>query len=356
MTHLLWNCRGLGSDTVVRALRGLIRKHRPTMIFLSETKMKDHRLDGIRRRLGYSNGFHVPPVGRAGGLSLWWQDTLRVIVLFSSKHVIDVCYYLEEVSSWVRGTFVYGTSYRAEKVEFWNWLQNSFGPTDIPWLCGGDFNEFMWDSEKSGGTSVLYNIPAFLSNFLFAAELMDLGFIGPKFTWRGIRAGQLIEERLDRAAFNVRWQDLWPNSVVIHETAIGSDHWPVVVQSKPPFRKGKRPFRFEAFWAKEADCRDVVQKSWSLQGKDNWLDSWHHKLSVCKSSLINWSKYSLINWSRNKFKKRGLEIEALVNHLDSLQLNWADNLEEIKAITNRVDQLREQEEMYWLQRSRVKWL
>ncbi|KAM2069822.1 hypothetical protein ACFX16_001292 [Malus domestica] len=341
MTYLLWNCRGLGSDTVVRALRGLIQKHRPTMIFLSETKMKDHRLDGIRRRLGYSNGFHVPPVGRAGGLSLWWQDSLRVIVVFSSKHVIDVCYYLEEVGSWVRGTFVYGTSYRAEKVEFWNWLQNSFGPTDIPWLCGGDFNEFMWDSEKSGGTSVLYNRPTFLSNFLSAAELMDLGFIGPKFTWRGIRAGHLIEERLDRVAVNVRWQDLWPNSVVVHESAIGSDHCPVVVQSKPPFRKGKRPFRFEAFWAKEADCRDVVQNSWSLQGKDNWLDSWHHKLSVCKSSLIN--------WSRNKFKQRGLEIEALMNHLASLQLNWADNLEEIKALTTRVDQLREQEEMYWLQ-------
>nr|XP_028962160.1 uncharacterized protein LOC103417751 [Malus domestica] len=271
MTYLLWNCRGLGSDTVVRALRGLIQKHRPTMIFLSETKMKDHRLDGIRRRLGYSNGFHVPPVGRAGGLSLWWQDSLRVIVVFSSKHVIDVCYYLEEVGSWVRGTFVYGTSYRAEKVEFWNWLQNSFGPTDIPWLCGGDFNEFMWDSEKSGGTSVLYNRPTFLSNFLSAAELMDLGFIGPKFTWRGIRAGHLIEERLDRVAVNVRWQDLWPNSVVVHESAIGSDHCPVVVQSKPPFRKGKRPFRFEAFWAKEADCRDVVQNSWSLQGKDNWV-------------------------------------------------------------------------------------
>ena len=54
MTHLFWNCRGLGSNTVVQALHRLIRKHRPSMIFLSETKMKDHRVDGVRRRMGFA--------------------------------------------------------------------------------------------------------------------------------------------------------------------------------------------------------------------------------------------------------------------------------------------------------------
>lgn len=71
MIHLIWNCRGLGLDMAVPALHGLIRKHRPTMIFLSDTKMKDNRIDGIRKRMGYSHGFHVSLVGRAGGLSLW---------------------------------------------------------------------------------------------------------------------------------------------------------------------------------------------------------------------------------------------------------------------------------------------
>lgn len=42
MIHLIWNYRGLGSDTVVGALHGLIRKHRPSLVFLSETKMKNH--------------------------------------------------------------------------------------------------------------------------------------------------------------------------------------------------------------------------------------------------------------------------------------------------------------------------
>ncbi|KAM0997409.1 hypothetical protein ACFX2C_007297 [Malus domestica] len=71
MIHLFWNCRGLRLDTVVHSLRGQIREHRPFMIFLSETKMKDHRIAWVRRRIGYANGFDVAPVGRAGGMSLW---------------------------------------------------------------------------------------------------------------------------------------------------------------------------------------------------------------------------------------------------------------------------------------------
>lgn len=71
MTYIFWNCRGLGSDTLVRALHRLIRNKRPSMIFLSETKMKNHRINGVRRRLGFPNGFNVSPCGKAGGLTLW---------------------------------------------------------------------------------------------------------------------------------------------------------------------------------------------------------------------------------------------------------------------------------------------
>lgn len=127
------------------------------MIFLAETKMKDHKIDDISLRIGYSLGFHVSPVDRAGGLTLLWQETLNVNILFFSKHIIDVCFRLEDVCSWVRTTFVYGTPYQNEKHDFWHWMNCSFGPTNIPWFCGGDFNEFVWDYEKSGGASVLYN-------------------------------------------------------------------------------------------------------------------------------------------------------------------------------------------------------
>lgn len=89
------------------------------MTFLSETKMKDHRIDGVRRRMGFLNGFNVPSVGRVGSLSLWWDDSMEVLVLFSSKHVIDAQVKEFGAHNWVQVTDIYGTTYRGEKEVFW---------------------------------------------------------------------------------------------------------------------------------------------------------------------------------------------------------------------------------------------
>ncbi|CAN6691397.1 unnamed protein product [Malus baccata var. baccata] len=274
MILVFWNCRGLGSDTAVRALHGLIRNKRPSMIFLSETKMKDHRLNG--------------------------------------------------------------------------WMSSHFSPADIPWLCAGDFNEFLWDHEKSGGVEVLYNRPRYLETFMQATNLWDLDFNGPAFTWHGMRHGHLVEERIDRALINGLWQDLWPNSLVTHKTVLGSDYCPFIIQSDSESMRGRRAFKFEAFWAKENDCDQVVRSCWNRQDPNEILVRWMKKINDCKSSLIR--------WSRNKFKKRGLLIQELLHQLQELQRDWRSNIEVIKQKSQLVDELRAQEESYWMQRSRVRWL
>ncbi|KAM1400917.1 hypothetical protein ACFX2F_028134 [Malus domestica] len=50
--------------------------------------MKCHRLEGIRRRIGYSQGFNVPPIGVVSGLSLWWHEPTEVRVEFSTNNII----------------------------------------------------------------------------------------------------------------------------------------------------------------------------------------------------------------------------------------------------------------------------
>lgn len=77
-----------------------------------------------------------------------------------------------------------------------------FNPDNDPWLCGGDFNEFIWDHKKAGGAEVRYNRPRYLEKFMSKTEIMDVGFNGPKFTWRGMRNGQMVEVRLDKALMN----------------------------------------------------------------------------------------------------------------------------------------------------------
>ncbi|KAB2601993.1 hypothetical protein D8674_002998 [Pyrus ussuriensis x Pyrus communis] len=348
MSYIFWNCRGLGSNTTVRALHGLIRKKRPSMIFLSETKMKDHRIVGVRRRLGYVHGFDVSPIGSAGGLSLWWEDNLEVNIIFSSKHIIDAVMRIKGQTHWSRITGVYGTPYRVEKHLFWDWMVNHFTPTDIPWICGGDFNEFLWDHEKSGGVEVLYNRPRFLEEFLSSSQLMDLGYNGPAFTWRGMRKKDWVEERLDRVMANEKWQQLWPNSQVMHETVLASDHCPVFLISNIEGQKGRKMFRFEAYWVSEEECKNLVAKCWDRRHNGNPVKRWVSSLNDCR--------YHLSRWNRTKFMGLGSRIHDLLSQLDLLQRDWGPNYDAIREISRRIDELRLQEESYWCQRSRVKWL
>ncbi|KAM2079673.1 hypothetical protein ACFX1R_027154 [Malus domestica] len=78
-------------------------------------------------------------------------------------------------------------------------------------------------------------------------DLLDADFKGPTFTWRGTRNGVLIQKHIDRGLFNNFWRKLWPNTIAIHRTLLGSNHCPIIIQREPDNPKGKMRFRFEAF-------------------------------------------------------------------------------------------------------------
>ncbi|CAN6543682.1 unnamed protein product [Malus baccata var. baccata] len=260
------------------------------MIFLSEIKMKDHRIIGVRRRMGYANGFNVALIGRAGGLSLWWDDSITVDVIEFSKHLIDARCCIVESDVVFQFTGIYGTSYRAEKEVFWRGMIQKFNPDCIPWICGGDFNEFLWDHEKVGGAEVRYNRPRYLEEFMNKGEIMDLGFNGQKFTWRGTRNGQLVEARLDRVLVNDCWLSTWPNSFVTNAMTIGSDHCPVVLLCEQKDVRQKKLFRFEAFWAKDAECKEIVREAWEINSDGSRVIKWNKKLLNCRTTLTSWSE------------------------------------------------------------------
>ncbi|XP_050121457.1 uncharacterized protein LOC126599164 [Malus sylvestris] len=248
---------------------------------------------------------------RAGGLSLWWDDSIQVEITDSSKHLIDARCCIVESGVVFRFTGTYGTSYRAEKEVIWRVMIQNFRPDSIPWICGGDFNEFLWDHEKVGGAEVRYNRPRYLEEFMNKVEVLDLSFNGQKFTWRGTRNGQLVEAQLDRVLVNDRWLSTWPDSFVTNATTLGSDHCPILLHCEQKAVRKKKMFRFEAFWTKDADCKEIVRKAWEMSCDGNLLQKWNKKLHLCRTTLTSWSK---------------------------------------------VDLLWRQEECYWQQRSRVQWL
>ena len=88
MCILAWNCRGIGRDSKVRALKELIRASNPNLVFLLETKVKYPSINRIKTHLNFFDCFFVEANGRAGGLALFWRMVVDLEIVYSYSNII----------------------------------------------------------------------------------------------------------------------------------------------------------------------------------------------------------------------------------------------------------------------------
>lgn len=160
-------------------------------------------METICHKFNFDFGTYVDPKG----LTLWWKAEVDVIIKNASKNIIHTIVSENgNPTTWV-ASFVYGSPCREGRDQLWEDLGNIGHSEHLPWLCMGDFNEVLRTNDKFEG-----NIPSQrrLSSFhrmLNSCGLVDLGFQGPRFTWRNNRAGEdHIMERIDMAFANSKWR------------------------------------------------------------------------------------------------------------------------------------------------------
>ena len=95
----------------------------------------------------------------------------------------------------------------------------------------GDFNEVLSGEEKLGGRQINAYRAKLFQECINGCGLMDMGFLGPRFTWTNLRnLSDLIQDRLDRGFCNASWSLLYPEATIEHLTQINSEHWPIMVK------------------------------------------------------------------------------------------------------------------------------
>lgn len=153
----------------------------PDILFLSETKMDEHRIKGLRWKLGLTNMVVKDCLGRGGGLAIfWWKDIDMHVRLISQLYIyVDVM----EVSGFVwRLTGFCGEPSTDRKVLSWKALRVLNAARRRPWLCLGDFNEILMGCEEGGTPRSRAQMDRFRMA-LEECELSDLGFAGDPYTW-----------------------------------------------------------------------------------------------------------------------------------------------------------------------------
>ncbi|KAK3212447.1 hypothetical protein Dsin_017153 [Dipteronia sinensis] len=183
---------------------------KPDMMFLLETKSDQNRLESLRLKLGFSGKLVVNSIGRSGGLCLFWTYEVQVSLLSYSTAHIDIR--VDPIpKQWWRFTGFYGNLDSKQRAHSWTLLKRLGGMLVLPWLCLGDFNEVMEDSEKFGGATKDWRLMSKFREALDDCGLDDLGFTGPQFTWCNKREGnEMILERLDRCTSTPPWKLLFP--------------------------------------------------------------------------------------------------------------------------------------------------
>jgi hypothetical protein len=83
-------------------------------------------------------------------------------------------------------------------------------------MCIGDYNEIISMVKKSEGNMRQNSLMQDFRQTLEACKLVDLGYIGPKFTWSNCQEGtSLIRERLDRGCANHDWRVSFPEVEIL---------------------------------------------------------------------------------------------------------------------------------------------
>ncbi|KAJ8763653.1 hypothetical protein K2173_003125 [Erythroxylum novogranatense] len=342
MRLLVWNCRGAGNPRAVRALKDLILRHRPAVVFLSETKVHGVRMEALRSLFRFDSCFSVDSLGNGGGLSILWSNSVQLSIQSYSANFID-CEIRCSVRSW-RFTGFYGFPESTRRRDSWLLLRSLAARSSLPWLCVGDYNDIAAASEKDGGPPRANFLINGFRAALLDSNLADIFTMGSLFTYvyRGSSSDR-VREKLDRACATSSWNSLFENAVCTTLVAPVSDHSPLLVDTDGSLGRTNRNFRFDNSWLLDNDFFAIVMRSW--QGSATAV------LIRRRNKVIDdvqaWGKArNRLRWQQKRLVQQKLDSE--IDSLDQLTIQHLKDKWNILLAEDEI-RLKQQAKVFWIQ-------
>ncbi|KAK8660939.1 hypothetical protein V6N13_051845 [Hibiscus sabdariffa] len=335
--------QGCGHPKFMPALRQYLRDNRPDVVGLVEPRISGSKADSVIAAIGFPHSYRIEAAGYSGGIWLCWYSSIKIDILvnhFQFLHFRITC--IDDGNS-ALATLIYASPNATKRKCVWSHLNLLAHSITQPWILFGDFNATLSDDDRMGCALSTQSCPLF-RKFVFDNGLRDMGFSGPQFTWQ--RGG--AQARLDRFLCNMQWDEAFPESSVHHLLRMKSDHRPLLLQVGPLYRNHSKP-RFQYFtgWRFHEDFRRMV--------KDSWLPS------DSLSTTINSFARAADIWNGVVFgfignKKRALmaRLRGVQRTLCSRRSAFLTQLE--KELLLELENILDQEEMLWRQKSRSEWI
>lgn len=154
---------------------------------------------------------------------------------------------------------------------------------------------------------------------------------------------------LDRALCDASWRHLFSAALVRHLPHSHGDHCPLLLELEEVGRErlGARPFKFEAAWALLEEFDDWLRREWNIN------TNLPTTLKDLVAKLRAWNQDTFGNIFRRK-KRNELRLGVMQRAMARSGSNYLLNLE--RELRKERSLILLQEEMLWLQKSRIEWL
>ncbi|KAJ4838451.1 hypothetical protein Tsubulata_041033 [Turnera subulata] len=261
------------------------------MLIASEPRVSGDTAERVIASWGFDRSFRVEAHGYSGGIWALWRsghDFVRVVGHGAGFIHLEICE--PNRVPWLC-TAVYANPDPQLKKECFEALL-SFSQTVVrPWVLLGDFNEVTSAEEKQGGAPVNLLRCTKFREWIEDCHLIDVGYTGPKFTWRGQEHHHgRVYERLDRGLANLAWLHLFSSASIRHLARVKSDHHPLsLFLCSGTGDSSLKPFRFEHAWTTHTNFPGTVKQLW------RGSESLPSKLLSLAAGLRDWNKTTFGN-------------------------------------------------------------
>ncbi|KAL5785608.1 hypothetical protein ACOSQ2_008000 [Xanthoceras sorbifolium] len=143
---------------------------------------------------------------------------------------------------------------------------------------------------------------------------------------------------------------MFPEGFVRHLPRINSDHCPIVLNlySAHIPNNSLKPFRFEAMWSSHAEYSGLVSNCWTRN-----VGSLSEKLNALAANLKDWNRDSF----GCIFRRKRVLLARILGIQKSLSFNYNSSLVSLEYhLSSEYNDIINQEEMFWHQKSRNNWL
>ncbi|WOL03844.1 hypothetical protein Cni_G12564 [Canna indica] len=248
---------------------------------------------------------------------------------------------------------VYGPPHHAARSVFFRELTSFINSNSEPLILGGDFDVMLGIQERSNCTGNSRDSLR-LSRIFVNSCLIDLPIAGLQFTWSNGQSPPRLA-KLDRVLLSLAASQVLPLTVVQGGNSKLSDHHYLLFKSQNKLMSKSKIFHLELNWFSRPEFKQIILLGWGgSQHMSLGLDGWISKWRTLRKIIRQWASIM-----RKAVRHSCHELEDKVASFRAKAISSGLSVQELgafRAAKINLDHLYGEEDLFWRQRAKQRWI